>query len=210
MSKFKTKKEFCGGDSITGKIQQEERCGLKTKLPNRSFNPHRETLLNLQRHFSVVEKEVTELLKIPNYQQSNLTSDERPRLRYLSENRNLTIKRAEKDGKIFIMDAADYIKHLELLLNYREFFEKLDANPTLIYTEEVKQKIDDTLINNYTTKQVYKYLTKNLENPRIPLFYRLPKLHKIFDLFPPLQPTASGFDSCTCNLSKFVDSFLKL
>ena len=193
MSKFKTKKEFCGGDSITGKIQQEERCGLKTKLPNCYFNPHHETPLNLQRHFSVVEKEFTELLKKPNYQQSNLTSDERPRLRYLSENRNLTIKGADK-----VIEGY-----------YREFFEKLDANPTLIYTEEVKQKIDDTLKNNYTTKQGYKYLTKNLENPRIPLFYGLPKLHKIFDLFPPLQPIASGFDSCTCNLSKFVDSFLK-
>ena len=193
MSKFKTKKEFCGGDSITGKIQQEERCGLKTKLPNCYFNPHHETPLNLQRHFSVVEKEFTELLKKPNYQQSNLTSDERPRLRYLSENRNLTIKGADK-----VIEGY-----------YREFFEKLDANPTLIYTEEVKQKIDDTLKNNYTIKQGYKYLTKNLENPRIPLFYGLPKLHKIFDLFPPLQPTASGFDSCTCNLSKFFDSFLK-
>ena len=48
-----------------------------------------------------------------------------------------------------------------------------------------------------------------MENPRSPLFYGLPKIHKIFDLFPPLRPIVSGFDSCTCNLSKFVDSFLK-
>ena len=207
--KLNPKEYLYGGDSITDKIQQEERCGLKTKLPNPYFNPNYETSLNLQRYISVVKKEVTELLKKPNYQRSNLTLEELLKLRYLSENRNITIKRAEKGGKIAIMDAADYIKHWALLLNYREFFEKLDTNPTLIYTEEVKQKIDDTLINNYTTKQGYKYLTKNLENPRIPLFYGLPKLHKIFDLFPPLQPIASGFDFCTCNLSKFVDSFLK-
>ena len=31
----------------------------------------------------------------------------------------------------------------------------------------------------------------------------------MFDLFPPLRPIVSGFDSCTCNLSKFVVSFLK-
>ena len=207
--KLKPKEYLYGGDSITDKIQQEERCSLKTKLPNRHFNLTYETPLNLQRYISVVKKEVTELLKKPNYQEPNLTSDERLKLRYLSENRNLTIRGAQKGGKIVIIGAADYIKHWELLLNYRGFFEKLDANPTLIYTEEVKQKIDDTLKNNYTTKQGYKYLTKNLENPRIPLFYGLPKLHKIFDLFPPLQPTASGFDSCTCNLSKFFDSFLK-
>ena len=44
------------------------------------------------------------------------------------------------------------------------FYEKLDANPTLIYTDEVKQKVDDMLKNNYITKQEYNYLTENLEN----------------------------------------------
>ena len=58
-------------------------------------------------------------------------------------------------------------------------------------------------------KQEYNCLTENLENPRTLLFYRLPKIHKKFDLFSPLRPIVSGFDSCTCNLSKFVDSFLK-
>ena len=48
-----------------------------------------------------------------------------------------------------------------------------------------------------------------MENLRAPSFYGLPKIHKIFDLFPPSRPIVSGFDSCTCNLSKFVDSFLK-
>ena len=115
--KLKLKEYFYGGDSTTGKIQQEERCDLNTKRPNRYFNPNHETPLNLQRYASIVKKEVTELLKKPNYQQSNLTSDERLKLRYLSENRNLTIKGADKGGKIVIMDTADYIEHCELLLN---------------------------------------------------------------------------------------------
>ena len=138
-----------------------------------------------------------------------MTSDERLKLRCLSENCNLTIKAADKGGKIVIMDTVDYIEHCQLLLNDREFYEKLDANPTLIYTKEVKQKIDDMLKNSYITKQEYNYLSENLENPRTPLYYGLPKIHKIFDLFLPLRPIVSGFDSCTCNLSKFVDSFLK-
>ena len=58
-------------------------------------------------------------------------------------------------------------------------------------------------------KQEYNYSAENLENPRTSLFYALPKIHKIFDSFPPLQPIISGFNSCTCNLSKFVYSFLK-
>ena len=36
------------------------------------------------------------------------------------------------------MDTADYIEHCELLLNDREFHEKLYANPALISAEEVK------------------------------------------------------------------------
>ena len=140
---------------------------------------------------------------------TNLTFGERLRVRYLSENRNLTIKGADKGGKIVIMDTADYIEHCELLLNDREFYEKLDVNQTLIYTEEVKQKIDGMLKNNYITKWEYNYLVENLKNPRTPLFYGLPKIHKIFEFFPPLRPIVSGFNSCTCNLSKFADSFLK-
>ena len=61
---------------------------------------------------------------------------------------------------------------------------KLHANPTLIYTEEIKQKID-MLKNNYITKQEYNYLAENLENPRTPLLYGLQKIHKIFDSLPP-------------------------
>ena len=117
--KLKLKEYFYGGDNITDKIQQEERCDLNTKLPNRYFNPNHETPLNLQRYISVVKKEVTELLKNPNYQEPNLTSDERLKPRYLSENRYLTIKAAHKGGKIVIIDVE---------------------NPTLIYTKEVKQK----------------------------------------------------------------------
>ena len=49
------------------------------------------------------------------------------------------------------------------------------------------------LKNNYITKKEYNYLAENLENPPIPLFYGLPKIHKIFDLFSPLRPIVSDF-----------------
>ena len=54
--KLKLKEYFYGGDNITDKIQQEDRGDLNSKLPNRYFN-----------HETVVKKEVTELLKNPNY-----------------------------------------------------------------------------------------------------------------------------------------------
>ena len=136
---------------------------VNTKLPNCYFNPNHETPLNLQRYTSIVKK-VTELLKKPNYQQSNLTAEERIKLKRLSENRNLTIKGAYKCGKIVIIDTVDYIKHCGWLLNRREFYKKLDANPNAELCQKVKQKIDDMLKNNYMIK-----------NPRTPgaLFTKL-------------------------------------
>ena len=171
--KLKLKEYFYGGDNITDKIQHEGRSDLNTKLKNGYFNPNHETPLNLQRYISVVKKGVIELLKKSNYQQPNLTSGERLKLTYLSENRNLNIKGADKGAKIAIMDTTDYMEHCELLLNDREFYRKLGVNTTLIYTKEIKQKIDDMLKNNYITKQEHNYLTKNLENRRTPLFYGL-------------------------------------
>ena len=85
---------------------------------------------------------------------------------------------------------------------------KLDANLTL-YNGEGQQKIDDMLNNKYITKQEYRCPTENLEHTQTLLFYGPPKIHKIFNYFPPLQPSASNLNSCNGNLSKFFDSFLK-
>lgn len=79
----------------------------------------------------------------------------------------------------------------------------------LSYVEEVKQKTDDMLKHKYIIKQKHCHWAENFENPCAPSFYGLKKLHKLFNSFPSLQPIVSGFNSCTCNLSKFVDFFLK-
>ena len=52
-------------------------------------------------------------------------------------------------------------------------------------------------------------LTENLQQPRMSIFYGLPKIHKKFELFPPLRPIVSGINSCTSKLSEYIDSFLK-
>ena len=139
-----------------------------------------------------------------------MTAEERLKLIYLSGNRNLAIKQADKGGKIVIMNTWDYIEYCGLLLNDTELYEKLDANPKLSWAERVKRKrkTDDMLKNNYIRNQEYS-LAVNMEIPRTPSFYELPKINKIFASFPLLRPIVSGFNSCICNLLIFVDSFLK-
>ena len=119
MSKVKTKSIFYGGVTTINKIQQERRCDLNTKLRNRYLNSNHETPLNLPRYISIFKKEVTELLKKPNYQKSNLAAEERPKLKHFSENRNLTKIGTDRGGKIVIMSTANYIKHYGLYLNDR-------------------------------------------------------------------------------------------
>ena len=44
---------------------------------------------------------------------------------------------------------------------------------------------------------------------RTSLFYGLPNIHKVFEIFPALRPICSGSDSPTVRLSEYVDTFLK-
>ena len=49
----------------------------------------------------------------------------------MREHCNLNINGAEKGIKIVVMDAGDYAKNCESHVNDKEFFEKLDTNPTV-------------------------------------------------------------------------------
>ena len=65
------------------------------------------------------------------------------------------------------------------------------------------------LTDELLTKKEHFLLTEHLNEPRTPVFYRLPKIHKMFSNFPPLRPIVSGYKSCSNRLSEYLDSFLK-
>ena len=65
------------------------------------------------------------------------------------------------------------------------------------------------LNNKLVDKKEFQLLTEHLEEPRMSIFYGLPKIHKKFADFPPLRPIVSGYKSCTSRLSEYLDSFLK-
>ena len=95
VSTGKCKEHFYNEAITTDEIQQEEVCHLNTKFQKRYFNSNDEATESKK----IFKKEATELLKKPNCQQSNLTAEERHRLKYLSENRNLIIKGAGEGEK---------------------------------------------------------------------------------------------------------------
>ena len=89
------------------------------------------TLFNPSQKYMSILKKSYRFIKETNYQPSNLTTKERVWVKYLSENRNITIKRAVKahiivKGKgsdIVIKDTGDYVKNCELHLNDKELYE---------------------------------------------------------------------------------------
>ena len=107
------------------------------------------------------------------------------------------------------MNRDSYIKECEQQLNNELFYTPLDTDPNEQYTNQVSEIITCMKKNDYISQKEYQYLTEDLHEPRIPVFYGIPKLHKKFKDFPPLRPIVSGFKSCTCRLSEFIDSFLK-
>ena len=127
-------------------------------------------------------------------------------MKQLKNNKIIIIKKADKGGGLCILDKNDYIKRIYTEhLNDNITYKSIDFDPTphitydtitLINFLHTKHHIDDI------TKQ---FLTPNLK-PRTPIFYGIPKIHKINS---PLRPIVSGFDSPTDNLSKYVTHYLQ-
>jgi len=188
---------------------QEERCELKSVTKNPYFNPPTDTCPKLESYLSCIKTDITNLLNQPQKTKTNLTVEERLALQNLSSNSNLIIKKADKGGKIVIMERELYINNCEKQLNDTEFYEKITNDPTKNYCEHLQNEFQDMKTKELITEKEYKYLTEHLENPRLSIFYGLPKIHKLFQTFPPLRPIVSNYNSCTSRLSEYLDTFLK-
>ena len=119
------------------------------------------------------------------------------------------MKPADKDGEVVVMNQTDYISECEKNLSDECFYRKLENDPNVSYATEVNQQAKNLLDNAMISEEEFKFITKDTEEPRTPLFYGLPKVHKLFKKFPPLRPIVSHIGSCTHRLSEFLDAFLK-
>ena len=107
-----------------------ERCHSGTRKANPYYNPSKATSDPLKTYMSVVKKEVTQLLKRGNTQRSNLTNEEREALKDLSSNEKITVKPADKGGKVVVMDTDAYTAACENDLSNTDFYSQLYEDPT--------------------------------------------------------------------------------
>ena len=139
-----------------------------------------------------------------NVRWNNMDNKSRAAIVSLANDRSIVIKPSDKCGSIVIMNKADYETAALQQLTNTEYYEELNADPNPTYKEELAQIIGQQ--NEMSTAEM------NMINQgeTTPSFYGLPKCHKTTaNEFPPLRPISSGHSSCTANLSKYLDSYLK-
>ena len=135
-------------------------------------------------------------------------------LNKLSKNKTITIKPADKNLGIVILDTTDYINmcltHLQDINTYKII---TDYNPLTIYNKLIlileSYKYLHIKDSNRPTKLAESLLQLyNHDNLRIPYFYCLPKIHK--DKIPiPGRPIISSINSITYHTSLYLDKELQ-
>lgn len=134
---------------------------------------------------------------------NNLSKLEVKALKELRENKDLIIKKADKNSGIVIMNRNDYETKVYNML--------LDTNVYKPLSEDdgpaVKRKADKLLktladSNNITDKQ---YINLTSFEIKTPIFYGIPKIHKVNH---PLRPIVSQINGPTYRLNQYIHELL--
>ena len=102
-----------------------------------------------------------------------------------------------------------YSNNCKYQLDNEEFYTKIDHDTTENICENIESQISKMVEKKLIDKKESQLLKENLEQPRLPISYGLPKIHIIFQDSPPLRPIVSGFKSHTSAVSEYLDTFLK-
>lgn len=134
----------------------------------------------------------------------NLNREEKQALKELQENDTFVIKPADKGGAIVIWDKTDYRNEAQRQLNNISHYTKTRRDLTVSHTLEINQYLREMFTKNIITSQEFEFL--RIKNPRTPIFYLLPKIHKTNT---PGRPIISAVNSPTEKISQYVDYYLK-
>jgi len=134
---------------------------------------------------------------------SNLTKPERIALKNLQHNQDIIIKKADKSAGIVILNKQDYEDKIYSMLNDTNVYTRTDINDTL----EVKHTLDCFAKQLYEAHYINKKQLRHITNfiPKCPIFYGIPKIHKLNN---PLRPIVSQINGPTSKISKYLDLLL--
>ena len=107
----------------------------------------------LEKFTSLIKSETMKLLTTPNRNKINLTTEEKQALTSLKLNNDITIKQADKGGKVVIMNTSDYIKACENQLQNKTYYCLLDHDENAKNAEIIKVEINELFEKRYINKK---------------------------------------------------------
>ena len=173
----------------------------KLKKPNHS-TPTAGRDKHLDTFIEGVTTEIMQTTRKPFY--SNLNDSHQVALNSLKNNKDITIKPADKGGAIVIQNTKDYINECNRQLEDKKFYKQIDHDPTNKYNNTIKNTLRKAVKNNDINEEFSQQLIE--KNPKAARFYTVPKIHKPNN---PGRPIISGNGCPTEKISVFVDSFLQ-
>jgi len=122
----------------------------------------------------------------------------------LSNNRDIIIKPADKGRATVILNTTDYLQEAKRQLDNDTYYKRIEEDCTSVYEQKINHCIDNLVKNEEIQHDVAKLLKP--AQSRTPIFYMLPKIHKINN---PGRPVISSVNSHTEKMSAYVDEFLR-
>ncbi|KAM9320090.1 general transcription factor II-I [Gastrophryne carolinensis] len=141
----------------------------------------------IQTFFNLVSEDIKKINL--HKQEGNLNKEELEALRSLEKEEGIIIKKADKGGNVVILSRDYYCREVQRQLEYHNTYEKLTHNPIKQYKLEFDSLLKKALDEGVITRTLYDFL--EVEFPRTPTFYVLPKIHKNPEK-PPGRPIVSG------------------
>jgi hypothetical protein len=122
----------------------------------------------------------------------------------LQERDDIIIKPADKGSAVVGMDKTAYLQEAERQLSDCRFYEKLDYDPTLDFTQKISRALEAMHVRGHIDDKNMEYLTP--EEPKPDHFYLLPKIHKENN---PVRPIVSANGHSTEKILGVIDFHLR-
>ena len=153
----------------------------------------------------------THLSQICSPDTDNITPKERKAITQVQHSRHsITIKPADKNLGVVVLDTDDYIAQCASLLKNQEVYRLAESYPRSI----IQTSVENILIQfkeelKHINPRLYTYLLPPKHSKETPKFYGLPKVHKEYIKLPPMRPIISQSCSPLMPSARFIDHVLQ-
>jgi hypothetical protein len=131
-----------------------------------------------------------------------LSPDQHKKVKLLTANDSIVIRKADKSNVFVIIDKEKYIEKLDTILADDLKFKKIDADPT----EDIKRQLNK-IITRANASQDQIHFSKLIGHFEPGYMYGNPKIHKCIE-DPPLRPIISQVGTVSYDMSKQINSII--